>query len=205
MRLTVRNAGFITLVQDLGRVGFRRFGVSLGGALDPHALRIANLLVKNDPNEAGLEITFGGFRGQFEDRRLVAWCGGGFDVRIGNIPLPAGHVGAVDAGEELTVNPPQVGCRAWLAVSGGIHLPKVLDSCSTDLRAELGGLDGRALRPGDVIPLGSQTNSANDVADLLRKEKVSDWSAPTNWTSTATNSPVADSRPACRAPAWWRH
>src|SRR3954464_13355585 len=189
-RLTVRQPGFFTLVQDLGRIGYRRFGVSVGGALDPHALRIANLLVENETGAAGLGITFGGFRALFDDRRLIAWCGGAFDVRIGSIALPAGHVGAIDAGEELIVNPPKTGCRAWLAMSGGIELPKVLDSRSTDLRAEFGGLDGRVLRAGDVIPLGTQTNGATEVAGLLRKEKVSAWSAPANWTSTAHVLPV---------------
>ncbi|HEY4283519.1 MAG TPA: biotin-dependent carboxyltransferase family protein [Chthoniobacterales bacterium] len=190
MKLTVRHAGFITLVQDLGRIGFRRFGVSVGGALDPHAMRIANLLVENDEAAAGLEITLGGFRGHFDDHRLVAWCGGGFDVRIGSVSLPSGHAGAVEPGEELVVNPPKIGCRAWLAISGGIDLPKVLDSRSTDMRAEFGGLDGRALRAGDVIPLGRQPNGADDLAGLLRKDKVSTWSAPANWTSTARNSPT---------------
>jgi antagonist of KipI len=190
MRLTVRHPGFFTLVQDLGRIGFRRYGVSVGGALDPHALRIANLLVENEDGAAGLEITFGGFRGQFEDRRLVAWCGGAFDVRIGTESLPAGHVGAIDVGEELIVNPPKLGCRAWLAISGGIDVPKILESRSTDLRAELGGLDGRTLRAGDVVPLGPQTNGAVELSNLLRKERVSNWSAPANWISTATDSPV---------------
>jgi antagonist of KipI len=190
MKLTVRHPGFLTLVQDFGRIGFRRFGVSVGGALDPHAMRIANLLVENDEAAAGLEITLGGFRGHFDDRRLIAWCGGGFDVRIGSISLPAGHVGAIDAGEELVVGPPKIGCRAWLAISGGIDLPKVLESRSTDLRAEFGGLDGRALRAGDVVPLGCLTKGANDISGLLRKERVSAWSAPANWISTAKDSPV---------------
>jgi antagonist of KipI len=190
MKLSVRHAGFITMVQDLGRTGFRRFGVSLGGALDAHALRIANLLVENDEGAAGLEITLGGFRGHFDDRRLVAWCGGGFEVKIGSIPLPPGHVGVVDVGEEVIVNPPKMGCRAWVAISGGVNVPEVLDSRSTDLRAEFGGLDGRALRPGDVIPLGPQTNGAEDVAGLLKEDKVSAWSAPSGWTSTARNSPM---------------
>ena len=189
-RLTVRHAGFITLVQDLGRVGFRRFGVSVGGALDLHALRIANLLVENEENAAGLEITLGGFRGQFDHPRLIAWCGGGFDVRIGTNALPGGHVGLIESGEELIVNPPKIGCRAWIAISGGIEVPKMLDSRSTDLRAEFGGLDGRALVSGDVIPIGPQSRGANDIAELLRTEKVSGWSAPANWTSTATDSPV---------------
>ena len=189
MRLTVRQSGFFTLVQDLGRTGFRRYGVSVGGALDPHALRVANLLVENDEAAAGLEITFGGFRAEFEDRRLVAWCGGSFDVRIGTESLPAGHVGAIDAGEELVVNPPKLGCRAWLAISGGIDVPKVLESRSTDLRAEFGGLDGRTLRAGDVVPLGPQTNGAAELSNLLRNQRVSGWSAPANWIFTAMDSP----------------
>src|SRR6202045_1315007 len=118
MKLNVRHAGFLTSVQDLGRRGFRRFGVSVGGALDPHALRIANLLVENDEGAAGLEITLGGFRAQFDDHRLVAWCGGGFDVRIGSTALPSGHVGRIQSGEELVVNPPRIGCRAWVGISG---------------------------------------------------------------------------------------
>jgi antagonist of KipI len=190
MNLTVRHAGFITLVQDLGRSGFRRFGVSVGGALDPHAMRIANLLVENEEGAAGLEITLGGFRGHFDDRRLIAWCGGGFEVKIGSVSLPAGHAGAIEPGEELVVNPPKMGCRAWLAISGGIDVRKVLDSRSTDVRAEFGGLDGRVLRHGDVIPLGSSNTGAEDVLRLLRKEKVSGWSAPVNWTSTAQSAPT---------------
>ena len=190
MRLTVQQAGFFTLVQDLGRIGFRKYGVSLSGALDPHGLRIANLLVENDEATAGLEITLGGFCGQFEDRRLVAWCGGGFNVRIGGEPLPAGHVGAIDAGEELVVSPPNIGCRAWVAISGGIDVPKVLESRSTDLRAEFGGFDGRTLRAGDVIALGPQTNGAAELSNLLSKGRVSAWSAPAHWTSTARETPA---------------
>lgn len=190
MKLNVRHAGFLTSVQDLGRRGFRRFGVSVGGALDPHALRIANLLVENDEGAAGLEITLGGFRAQFDDHRLVAWCGGGFDVRIGSTALPSGHVGRIQSGEELVVNPPRIGCRAWLAISGGIDVPNVLDSRSTDLRADFGGLDGRALRAGDVIPLAAEMNGAHEVAALLAKDRVSGWSAPANWTMTAKEKPI---------------
>ena len=76
--------GFLRSVQDLGRTGFREFGVSLGGALDPFGLRVANLLVGNDEGAAGLEITLGGLQLRFEDERVVAWCGGDFDVRIGS-------------------------------------------------------------------------------------------------------------------------
>ena len=190
MRVTVRHAGFLTTVQDLGRRGFQRFGVSIGGALDHHALRVANLLVNNSENAAGLEITLGGFQCQFDDQRLIAWCGGRFEVRIGSISLPAGHVGVVDPGEELTIGAPEIGCRAWLAISGGVDVPPILESRSTDLRADFGGLDGRALRSGDVIRLARQPNSEDHPAGLSTNGKISAWSAPVDWSNTARERPV---------------
>jgi len=92
MSLSVTRAGFLTSVQDLGRNGFRQFGVSLGGALDVFALRVANLLAGNDESDAGLEITLGGLRMRFEDKRVIAWCGGEFDVRVGSTRFPAGSM-----------------------------------------------------------------------------------------------------------------
>ena len=153
MNAVVTRAGFLTSVQDLGRTGFRQFGVSTSGALDSFALRVANLLVGNDEGAAGLEITLGGLQLRFEDERIVAWCGGEFDVQIGSRALPAGHVAHLQAGDELKFGRAQIGCRCWLAISGGIDVPVVLGSRSTDLRANFGGLEGRALRDGDVICL----------------------------------------------------
>src|SRR5947207_13921126 len=94
-------SGFLTTIQDLGRTGFREFGVSTSGALDPFALRVANLLVGNDENAAGLEVTLGGLRLRFNDERTVAWCGGQFDVQMGSRSLPAGHVAHLRSGDEL--------------------------------------------------------------------------------------------------------
>src|SRR5207247_44939 len=91
MNALVRSAGFLTTVQDLGRVGFRLSGVSLSGALDSHAMRVANALVNNGEQAAGLEVTLGKVQLRFEDQRLVAWCGGALDVRIDDQNLPAGH------------------------------------------------------------------------------------------------------------------
>ena len=152
MRVVIRS-GFLTSVQDLGRTGFRQFGVSTSGALDSFALRVANLLVGNDEGAAGLEITLGGLQLRFEDERAVAWCGGEFDVQIGSRALPAGHVARLQTGDELKFGGAQFGCRCWLAISGGIDVPVVISSRSTDLRANFGGLEGRALRDGDVLPL----------------------------------------------------
>jgi antagonist of KipI len=185
----ILRAGFLTSVQDLGRIGFREFGVSLGGALDSHALRVANLLVGNDESEAGLEITLGGLRMRFDNERTVAWCGGEFDVRVGSISLPAGHVTSISAGEELIVNPPKLGCRSWLAISGGIGVPIILGSRSTDLRGTFGGIKGRALRDGDVIPLSKRPRSAPKAFGAATP-RISSWSAPVEWTTTAKENPV---------------
>ncbi len=178
MSLIVERAGFLTSVQDLGRTGSREFGVSSGGALDPFGLRVANLLVGNDEAAAGLEITLGGLQLCFEDERVVAWCGGEFDAQIGSVSLPAGHAARVQAGERLKFGRPQAGCRAWLAVSGGIDVSAVLGSRSTDLRAHFGGFEGRTLRDGDVIPLGPGPGSPPATA-------ISSWTAPHAWVSPA--------------------
>src|SRR6476619_4175320 len=182
--MIVQRAGFQTSVQDLGRTGFRQFGVSTSGALDSFALRVANLLVGNDEGAAGLEITLGGLQLRFEDERMVAWCGGEFDVQIGSQALPAGHVAHLQAGDELKFGRAQIGCRCWLAISGGIDVPVVLGSRSTDLRANFGGFEGRALRDGDVVLLSKWPWSPTPAA------AISSWSAPHDWVSPARRGPI---------------
>jgi len=185
MTATVFHAGFLTSVQDLGRTGYRQFGISLAGALDVFALRVANFLVGNNESAAGLEITFGGLRLRFADERIVAWCGGDFDVQIQSRSLPAGHATRLQACEELKFGRPQIGCRSWLAISGGVDVPIVLGSRSTDLRANFGGFGGRALRDGDVLPLGARPGSP-----IPATEGISSWSASKPWSQTAVSTPV---------------
>jgi antagonist of KipI len=184
MNAVVTRAGFLTSVQDLGRTGFRQFGVSTSGALDSFALRVANLLVGNDEGAAGLEITLGGLQLRFEDERIVAWCGGEFDVQIGSRVLPAGHVANLQSADELRFGHAQIGCRCWLAISGGIDVPVVLGSRSTDLRANFGGLEGRTLRDGDVLPLRTWPGSPPPATD------ISSWGGPHDWVSPAKRYPA---------------
>jgi antagonist of KipI len=184
MNAVVTRAGFLTSVQDVGRTGFRQFGVSTAGALDPFALRVANLLVGNHEDAAGLEITLGGLQLRFEDERIVAWCGGEFDVQIGSRVLLAGHVAHLQRGDELKFGRAQIGCRAWLAVSGGVNVPIVLGSRSTDLRASFGGLDGGALRDGDILPVGPAPGSP------IPATSISSWTAPHDWVSPTKADPT---------------
>jgi antagonist of KipI len=183
MNAVVTRAGFLTSVQDLGRTGFRQFGVSTSGALDPFALRVANLLVGNHEGAAGLEVTLGGLQVRFEDERIVAWCGGEFDVQIGSRAFPAGHVAYLQADDELKFGRAQAGCRCWLAISGGIDVPIVLGSRSTDLRANFGGFEGRALRDGEVLPLHTWPGSPVSATG------ISSWAAPHDWASPAGRYP----------------
>jgi len=185
MKVFVHSAGFLASVQDLGRTGFRQSGISIGGALDSHALRVANALVGNQDSAAGLEATLGNLRLRFDDQRIVAWCGGAFAVRVGEENLPPGHACFVAKGEELVMAAPEAGSRGWLAISGGINVPLVLGSRSTDLRGNFGGHEGRALRDGDQLPLGETSSSPDRAAEMFGDRKVTEWTAPSAWVTTA--------------------
>ena len=212
MNALVRSAGFLASVQDVGRAGYRQSGVSVGGALDSFALRVANALVGNQDGAAGLEATLGTLRLRFDDQRVVAWCGGGFTVRIGDEDLPPGHAGLVGKDEELIMTAPHAGSRAWLAISGGINVPPVLGSRATDLRGNFGGHEGRALRDGDMLPLGDSaliltfshrekelplpegegfgegqrfSTCRFDIGKLFGNRKIAEWTAPAAWVTTA--------------------
>lgn len=182
--ITIVRAGLLTSVQDLGRARWRSAGVSVGGALDSFAARVANLLVRNPEESALLELTLGGLRIRFEEERRIAWCGGEFTARIGATKIPAGRPAFVRAKEELDFEAGPRGCRAWLAIAGGIDLPYVLGSRATDLRAGFGGWEGRALRDGDPLSLGPSPADAND------SPRLASWGAPTAWARTAARPAV---------------
>ena len=143
--VAVNRAGMLTTVQDLGRRGHRAVGVPLSGAMDPFALRVANLLVGNAENTAGLEFTLLGPELIFARDTLVAVGGGDFGA------LPLWQPVVARAGEPLRFSGARRGCRGYLAVAGGFAIEPVLGSRSTFLRAGFGGWQGRALRDGDVL------------------------------------------------------
>ena len=146
MEITVKRGGLLTTVQDLGRRGHRSSGVPLSGAMDPFALRVANLLVGNAEDAAALECTLRGPELVFSADTVVAVTGAVF------AGVPAWRPWVVRADVPLKLGPVQRGCRGYLAVAGGIGVAPVLGSRSTYLRAGLGGFQGRALRDGDVLP-----------------------------------------------------
>lgn len=155
MTLHVLRAGLYTTVQDLGRPGWQGDGVPEGGAMDDVALRLANFLVGNAESAAGLEITLDGPGLRFDRDATIAIGGADLDARVDDAMLPPWRAVHVAAGTELRFGEPRDGCRAYLAIAGGIDVPPVLGSRATYVRAAIGGHEGRALRRGDVLPLGA--------------------------------------------------
>jgi len=152
MALKVLRAGVLTTVQDLGRQGWQRYGVPVGGVMDEMSHRVANLLVGNAETEATLEMTIIGALIEFTEETLFALCGGDFQPTIGRLPVPMARPVLARAGAVLDLAQCRLGARAYLAVAGGFALPQVLGSKSTYLRGGFGGFEGRALKRGDLLP-----------------------------------------------------
>ncbi|GAB3859245.1 biotin-dependent carboxyltransferase family protein [Hymenobacter terrigena] len=173
MSLRILRPGLLTTVQDLGRFGYQQDGIIVSGAADTVALRVGNLLVGNAETAAGLEITLLGPKICFDADHLIAVTGAHLSPTLNGQPVGRNRAIWLAAGAELAFGPAVAGCRAYLAVAGGVAAPLVLGSRSTYLRAGFGGLDGRALRAGDVLPIGepSATGAAIEAA-LFNSQKA---------------------------------
>jgi biotin-dependent carboxylase-like uncharacterized protein len=153
--LFVESPGLLTTVQDLGRPGFGPLGVSPSGAADPVALRLANLLVGNEPRAAVLEMTLIGGSFVFPQGAMIALTGANFGAILNGQCLDLWTPHAIQPGMKLSLGPTRDFARCYLAIAGGIQVTPFLGSSSTHLLSGLGGLEGRALRKGDVLPLGA--------------------------------------------------
>jgi antagonist of KipI len=169
----VLRPGLLTTVQDQGRHGHQHLGLCPGGAMDTVALALANALVGNPPGVAALEITVIGPELLFEEDTLVALCGAEF---LG--AFPHNRPVLVRAGSKVSVGRAVRGARAYLAVAGGFWIEAVLGSCSTYLPGGFGGLEGRALRHGDVLPLAENCSKDRFAALKRRNGSTVRWSAP---------------------------
>jgi biotin-dependent carboxylase-like uncharacterized protein len=157
--LDVLDGGLLTTIQDAGRRDWAHLGVPESGAADPWSRAVANLLVGNDPDAAVLEMTLVGptLAVRAASGVTIGLAGADLSARIRDgHPLAPGRTHRLAAGDVLEIpgdapNGPATGCRAYLALPGGIDARLVLGSRSTCLAAGFGGLDGRALRAGDTI------------------------------------------------------
>ena len=161
MSLEVIDGGLLTTVQDAGRPGWTHLGVPVGGACDQSSLAIANLLAGNPSGAAALEMTLvgGTYRATAQLRIGLAGADLGGHLRETGRPLAPGRAHVLAAGSTIAfpgVAEVRAGARAYIALPGGIDVPAVLGSRATALASGFGGVEGRAVRGGDIIPAARQ-------------------------------------------------
>ena len=167
MQIVILKAGLLSTIQDQGRTGYRNIGIPVSGAMDSLALQIANLLVGNDRNCPVIELTYGDVEVISETAILVAYCGGGSVLSADGQSLPDARTLFIPAGTHLRFDSHNKGCRTYFAIAGGWDAQHVLNSCSTYLPVEIGGLEGRALQAGNRLK-NNQDLSATTQAMLTQ-------------------------------------
>ncbi|MFT4023115.1 MAG: biotin-dependent carboxyltransferase family protein [Flavihumibacter sp.] len=164
--MKIAKAG-LSSIQDLGRTGYRNFGITTGGAMDRMALRLCNLLVANEPGAAAIEISAGPWEATAEEPLLLAVGGNGQRISAGEKELRCWQPFVLKAGDKLRIESP-LGGYAILAVHGGFRCVPVLGSRSTHLSGKFGGWNGRPLATGDDITTTQlQTAAAEKIIKQL--------------------------------------
>jgi len=159
----VLNPGILTTVQDLGRFGFSHVGVPPSGALDSFSLRIGNLLVGNEEGEAGIETTIMGLKLKAKREVVIAVTGGDLFPTMNGEPLEMWRSHLLLEEDLLAFKGVRKGCRAYIAIGGGIAVPKIMGSKSTFLSGGFGGFGGRALKEGDVLSTANFSTSLDKI------------------------------------------
>lgn len=151
MGIRILNGGFLTTVQDMGRYGSQETGMAVSGVMDTRAAALADILVGNDENEAVLEVTMMGPIMEFTEDELIAVTGGDLGAKVDGNPLPRYEAVLIKAGQTVSFGGMYGGSRAYMAFAGGLDVPVVMGSRSTNLKAKIGGIEGRKLGAGDEI------------------------------------------------------
>lgn len=190
MSIHVVQPGILTLLQDMGRPGYRAQGVVVSGAMDRFAHQVVNWLAGNKDDRATLEVTLGGLQLLFEETALIAIGGYGIRAFIDNVPVDCWRPLQVMARSLLQLQYTGTGCRSYVAIHGGWQAPLLLNSYSTYLPAGWGGYEGRALKKGDILQAAPGAGFSP---------------AAINWSVAASALPAYSSQPVIRAiqgPEW---
>lgn len=158
----VIHPGVLTTVQDLGRHGYQKYGLAVSGSSDHYAHRMANILVSNSPEVAVLEITLMGLKLKVLKTTVIAITGGDLQPKMNGLSIPLCTSIKVSEGDIIHFSGTKTGCRAYFAVAGGIDVPLVLGSRSTDTVGKIGGFNGRNMVKGDFIKVHKVTLTKMD-------------------------------------------
>jgi 5-oxoprolinase (ATP-hydrolysing) subunit C len=162
--LVVQSCGPGTSLQDHGRFGWQKVGLGPAGAMDRLAQAQANALVSNAPGAAVIELALAGIKLQVEDGACrVALMGAAMPIKIDGMTCQPSAAMTAHAGQVIEVGSARTGRFGYLAVAGGFDLPLQLGSLALHMRAAVGGIDGRALRAGDRLPLHLKAPSGPDL------------------------------------------
>jgi antagonist of KipI len=158
----VHRPGLFTTIQDLGRYGYQRYGVSLSGAMDRSALTIGNRIVGNPDGAAGLEITLQGPELEVTGSAIVAITGADLSPTLNGHSVSLWSAIAVRTGDRIRFGPRRQGCRSYLCAYGGLDVPLHFGSRSTDVRAGIGGFAGRRICKADHLYIGRPAGQSGE-------------------------------------------
>lgn len=179
MSVHVLSPGLLSTLQDNGRYGWRHLGVGSAGALDAFSHAVANRLVGNTDDAVAIEVSLQGPRLRFEHATRIALCGADIEAHVDGMSLPGWRPVVLPAGSTLVLGACRRGARASLAVAGGFVVPRVLGSGSTDLRGGFGGMRGRTLAAGDVLPIATRHAHGSDNekpgGECIEKVAITPW------------------------------
>lgn len=153
LSMKIMTPGPLSTVQDAGRFGYMSTGFGSGGAMDDYSMRVANLLVGNDPGDGVIEMTMLGITAEFTCDTVIALTGADMNASLNGEAIPMYQPVEVSRGDRLAMGAAKTGMRGYLAVAGGFDIEPVMGSMSTNLKVKLGGFQGRKLAAGDEIPL----------------------------------------------------
>lgn len=158
MGFVVKKPGMCTTVQDFGRIGYQGSGFPPSGVMDRHASTLANLLVDNTLDTCVLEFALNGPTLRFTTNAIIAITGGDFSPMLGGKPIPMYEAVIAHRGSVLSFGEPKTGSYAYLAIAGGgVRVPMVMGSYSTNLKCSVGGWKGRKLMAGDYLPFTTKS------------------------------------------------
>lgn len=167
MGIKIIEPGMFTTVQDFGMIGYQHLGFSVCGAMDKKSLAIANMLVENKEDEAGLEVTLIGPKIKFTNANVIAITGGNLNPKLNDKEIPMYKALFVKENDVLSMEYAKSGARSYISFAGGLEIEKIMGSKSTNVKCCIGGYKGRVLKRGDFIKF---TSPKNYISNYLSKE-----------------------------------
>lgn len=169
--IEIINGGMLSTVQDAGRFGVMKNGFTQSGAMDSHSMKTVNVLCGNDLSAPVIEMTMLGITAKFTDSHIFCLSGGDFSPKLNGKPIENNRPYKAEAGSLLQIGAAKSGMRCYLGVSGGIDVPLVMGSASTNLKIKIGGFEGRKLKTGDIIKIGK----CSYVPDMTKTAEKCDY------------------------------